>query len=623
MAIEIPKAEERVPYRTPTVQAPQFAKPAPAAFGAEAAAADAAIGERVSQLGSSLARVIIDQRNQDEEQEVLAADTEFRKSFQDLLYNPEQDEKSGAPKGLMHRNLNQARGATVSLQDAYAKLREEFSERVPQPRQKSALAARMDAHFIQARDLIVRHEAQQRHEAFKSDLETNLKQRVSDAAALGDPATLAAAIAQAQKVQSEGLTRIGRGEAEIRLSGELLAAEMTKTSIAAVLERDPQRAKVILEAVAPVIGKSAAASIGQAVDGKLFAEKAAAVWTEIAADNSVRLPDGSVDLAKAQAAVLARTDEPQDRKERIWDYVKARAGEELIARNRADEANDRAFYDAAIKAKGEGVPLAKALELAGGFNARDAYDVAQRAEVVKKLYAPATQTDPETFIGLWERVQSGGGSKQEIDHAFNAGALNPADWRSLRQELFRANEAGTDPVQKQAFERIKLLAEQTFGSNELRKKTFLYEMQLQGKGLKPEELLKLAQDKLAIDEKTKWSMLVPVPGTSYTIPVSFGGKPAYEADLARQDQENLAWGTLYADLGRQNVLAIGRSAMARGKGRWSLVDVAEFAGQFGGYENIRPGTPAGNAIESLAKRGELVTPANVKAVLERYKDGKY
>lgn len=616
MPITIPMAQEHVDFRTPTVPAPVLAKPIPEAFGAAPAAAGEEIGAKLTDLGGVLARHAVAQQQQDDEQKVISADTQFRQQMQDVLNNPEADE-NGAPKGILNRSLGQARGATLDLQDQYAKMRKDYLDQMSDTPTKAALAARMDGNYVQVRDMVVRHEAQQRDEAYKTDLDANLKQRVSDAAALQDPAALSSAIDQARVVQTQGMSKLGRGEAEIGLSSQLLASDMTRSSVGAVLEKDPARAQQLLDAAKPKMEAQAAAAVQQTIDGKMFADKAANLWGSLSGGNAFRLSDGNWDMAGLQSAVMDLQDQPQDKKEKLWDYVKSRADEDRVNTTRSDQANDRSFYDAALQAKSQGQPLSEALKLSTGFNARDAYDVQQRAEVLKRLYAPVTETDPQTYIGLWERIQNGGGSKQEIDGAFNKQALNPGDWRSLREDFYKSQLEGIAPAQKQTYDRIKLLAEQTFGSNEKQKDAFLYEMKTEGRGLPPEEFLKLATDKLKVDDSTRAHF--PVLGMA----VPFTGQKGYQADLARQDAANLAWGTVYSDLGRDTTLSIGRGILAAGKPSFGISDVAGFASQLGGYENIRPGTPAGNAIKSLSGHGQLVTPANVRAVLARYKDGNY
>lgn len=613
MAITIPLARENAAVNPIRTDPPQFAKPTPAAFGADVAVADEQVGQKISEFGATLAKAIVNKRNQDEEQQVIATDTTFRQSLQDVLYNPEPG-TGGAPKGIMDRSLGQARGATVQFQDAYADLRQKFLDQVPGDHQKAALAARMDAHYVSTRDLVVRHEAVQQDESYKNDLDANLKQRVSDAAALVDPTALSGAIDQAHVVQSEGMKKMGRSPDELKLSGQLLAGDMAKSAIGAVLERNPQQAQQLLDTVKARIGAGQAAAMQQTIDGKMFSDKSAALWDSMTGAGAFKLPDGNWDLGAMQAAVLDLKGEPQDKKEKLWDYVKARANEDLVARNHADQANDRSFYDAALQAKAQGAKLSDALKLSAGFNARDAYDIARRQEVIKGLFAPPVTTDPDTYISLWKSIQDGRGSLDDIATSLKNQALSINDYRTLTEDYYKIKADGVAPAQKQDFNRLEIMAK-TAINDPKKEKEFLYEMQIQGKGLSSPELLKLATDKLKIDDSTRARIL------GYTVPLT--GKTGYAADLARQDAQNLAWGTVYSELGKDNTMAIGRGLLSKGKPTWNVADVGAFASQFGGLQKIKQGTPVANAIQSLSSRGQLVTPGNVKAVLERYSDGKY
>ncbi|TPW18844.1 MAG: hypothetical protein FD126_3280, partial [Elusimicrobia bacterium] len=411
---KVPTYEPQVGIRTQnTADAPAAPRPPAAAFGAGEGESQERLGQAVAGLGAVLTKRLVERQQRDQEQEVLAADTEFRKAMQGVLTSPEVDDAK-RPKGLLNRSLGQTKGATVEFDSSYAELRKSFLESVPTPQQRAALAARMDSHYIATRDQVVRHESRQGEEDFKASLDMNLKQRVSDAAAVTEPAALNQVIDEAVRVQSEGAQRLGG-----KVDGKLLAGDIAKTSIASVLDKDPKRAAALLASVRGKLPENVAVSLDQAIEGKMLADERASLWDSLTRERGdfMKLPDGNWDLSAMQGAVMALK-EPAEKKEKLWDYVKARANEDQVIRARADQANDREFFNAAIQAKQRGLTFDQALKLSSGFGARDNYDIAQRQEVVKKLWAGANATDPQTYIALWERIQSGGSSRQEIDQAF-------------------------------------------------------------------------------------------------------------------------------------------------------------------------------------------------------------
>lgn len=556
MAFKVPTYEPQVGIRTlNTAEAPAAQRPPAAAFGGDVAEADQRVGQAVAGLGEKLAQRVVERQQRDQEQEVLAADTEFRKALQGVLSSPEVGADK-RPKGLLNRNLGQAKGGTVEFDSSYAELRRSFLESVPTPQQRAALAARMDSHYVSSRDLVVRHESRQGEEDFKSSLDLNLKQRVSDAAAATDPAGLNQAIDEAVRVQAEGGQRLG-----VKTDGRQLAGDMAKTSISAVLDQDPKRAADLLASVREKLPPDVAASLEQAIDGKKLADERLALWDNLSRERAqfMTLPDGGWDLTAMRGAVLA-LDVPAEKKEKMWDYVKSRANEDQVIRARADQANDREFFNAAIQAKERGLSFDQALKLSSGFGARDNYDIAQRQEVVKKLWAGPSVTDPQTYVAIWERVQAGGSSKREIDAAFNAGALTPSDYRGLREQFFKAQVEGDNPAAKLAWDRVKNLAEEKFGSDKKSRDGFLYVMQAERTGKKPEELLEIAQQRLSKDPGIGWKGV-----------------------LQRMDEQSIQ--RYRQDLGGQ---------------------LAE---------------PRLNAIQSLAAHGKAVTPESIDTVLKKYPDG--
>lgn len=605
--IRVPVYEEQVAVRPASIQTPRLAAPAPAAFGESTERAGEQIGQAVQSLGGALAKTFIARQQMDEEQQVLSADTDFRLSLQKSLYDQDQDE-SGRPKGVLNRSLGQARGSTVDLDSAYVTMRRSYLENLPTERQRIALAARMDSHFTSTRESVIRHEAAQDREAFKSSVEANLKQRVADASGISEPELLVRSIEDTGRVQGDALAKLGAGEDQVKLARQSSASDIAKASITSVLERDPQRAKELLAAARPSLSPAAADDLQKAVDGKLFSDKQVGIWGSLSAGNKLKLSDGNWNLGALEEAVMSgplTKDLTADKREKVWDYVRSKANEDLVARARSEASNDRSFANAVLQAKSKGASLDEALKITGGFSI-DEYDQAQKVTVVKKLYAPSEASDPSTYMSLWERVQVGSVGKREIDSALNLGMINTGDWRRLREDLFNGITLGRSPEVKQTWERVGLLADQQFGRNKKKKDGFLYEMQESARGKSAPEIWKLANDKLK-----------DVP-RDYAI-----DKPRWQEDLARRDADNLAWGKLFEDVGRDEAVAIGNGMLYSGKKAWGLAEVEGFARDLGGYDKIKTGTPANNAMRSLIQRGQLVTPGNIKEVLRVHPDGNW
>jgi hypothetical protein len=321
----------------------------------------------------------------------------------------------------------------------------------------------------------------------------------------------------------------------------------------------------------------------------------------------LKLSDGTTpDESKMRAAVYALDGITDKRKEKIWDFVKGRASEDMANKNRQEMAVDRSFMNAALDARKKGVPMAEAMKLTQQFGTDD-YDQSVKADAIRKIYAPPSQSDPEKFINLWEQVQSGGSSKQTLDEAFHKNDINVADWRHLREEYFKQNTEGKNVQMVNTLERIKVLSEEKFGSNKQNRDAFMYEIHQAKEGKTPEELWKIANDKLKGDPSTGiWGMFKTAQ---------------WKTDLAKSDAQNLAWGSVHQDIGKDVATAIGRGVLSTGKEKYGLGDIDSFAAQFGGYDKIKAGTPVNNAVKALMDRNRFVTPEAVKTVLNLFPDG--
>lgn len=340
-------------------------------------------------------------------------------------------------------------------------------------------------------------------------------------------------------------------------------------------------------------------------------QKGLDMWNKV---GGLKLPDGTPDEAAMERHVMADPSITSiDQKIKALDFVKARASEERVNQARADQANDKAFINQTLQGRTQGVPLADAMRAAQDAG-KTPYDQNAYEEQVKKIYAPPSESDPATHNQIWEGIEGGTiTNKQQIDQAAASGALNQKDWFEERKHLYNTIQNGSDPETKQTWERIKLQAEQTFGSDKLKKDAFLYEMHSISDGKSNEDLWKTANDKLKTDPSTQWSIFG----------AHFGGSPQYESDNSKRDATNLAWGKIHQDIGEDQANAIGGGALYQGKKNWGLADVNSFADSLGGWDKIKVGTPANNAIQSLMGKKQPVTPANVNAVLQKYPDGHF
>lgn len=595
----------RVPVYQPQVQPGQVNEPRPArspapppdAFGGNVAQADQNLGRAVERSGTLLAQHATELQEQEDQKQVLLNQSAFQKELQTVLEDEQPDELD-RPKGLLNRNFAQARGVTEELDTKYGELREKYLDRVTSKGQKARLWQMMDSGYETARGSVMRHEANENRADIKQTLENSVESNINNAGYANDPAALSALILNAQKSISPGLKYLGM---DAQVANQSLAGKMVESSVLGLLETDVAGARAILEANRPLISKKAQDDIAAKIAGKEFSDTRLGVWGGVSGPK-FRMADGNMDQEKQRAAIYAM-DIPTDKKDKIFEYVQSRNAEVKQALNQRHDAVDRAFSNELYGGKKQGATLDQSLRLAGKYG-YDAYDIGLKEKAVKELYATPTQTDPAQYMALWEGVQNKFVDKRNIDQAFQKGQINAADWEGLRKEYYRQETGGSSPAEKEVWDRIKILASQKIPKK--KRDAFLLTTQQAIQGKPAPEQWKIAQDMMK-DVDIPWGF----------------DKPAYEIALKQEDAQNTAFGAAYAEVGEPAVQAIGRGVLLRGGASWGLKDVVSLADTFGGMDNIKPGTPAGNAIQSLSKRGEMVTETNIKAVLAKYPDGNW
>jgi hypothetical protein len=601
---KVPVYEQQVQAQPGQFATPEILRPPEGAFGG---AIDQAIGN-LGQAGMQVSKVLMDHalevRKMEQEKQVLDTATQARSKLQDLLYGEGgTDDQGNAVPALMNRAGGQAKGATMAFDGAYRQVKEDALGRVQEPLQKATLNRLLDTHYETMRGTVIRHEAEQGRLAYQSSVESYLKQGVAQAGAITDPDSMGKAIDQAHFVQAEGMKRMGADPAAIEVSQAELAHQMVKASFGPLLTQDYRKAKQLLDGVRGKLAPTDAARFDQELDGKQLDDTRQAVWNHV---ESFELSNGDPDEAKMQAHVMA-LDLPTDKKEKIWDYVKARAGEQMQQQKLEDAAQDNSFLNQVYQVKKQGGTLTDALKLVpqyGGDNSTQA----ERQAAATKIFTTRTQTDPQTYVDLWEGVKSGSLGKAEIYKAYAQEKLSGSDFRQLIETKFNTLHKDDEFMQKEMMERVKELADATYPTSRKQDKAqFLYTVLTESRGKTPQETWKAANDLLKGD-----------PNTGFH---GFFESPQWKTDAKTSDAQNLMWGQLHSDIGSKAVSAIGQGAMFKGAKNFGVQDIQGFADALGGYEKIKAGTPANNAINSLIQHKKVVTPETVKAVLSKHPDG--
>jgi hypothetical protein len=453
----VPTLNPQVQPRTTVIpESPLSPSPDPNAFGLPQAQARERRGSSFVRMGDVVAQHAIRMQERRDDEQVLLNHAAFQKDLQNLLLDDTED--NGKPKGILARKGYQARGGTIELDDAYENLKEKYLENVGTRAQKVKLLQLMRGSYMADREGVIRHEAEQDRINFTQVLDDDLKTGVDKAALIGDPAALGAAIATAHGVLDAGFKHLGRDPKTTAAAKQNLSGQMVEASVSSVIDRDPAAARAIFETYKDKIPGTTAAKLQSALDGKALNDLQFSTWDQV---KKFRLADGYMDKDRALGYVMG-LDLPSDKKEKVMGFVQTMSNVANAQLKDERDAKDREFLNQLIKNHGEGVPYETAIRLASDFS----FDQKDRFD--KELAITELYTSKDNF---YDRILE----KQSV-------------------------------AQKLAWQQIELLAESKYGTKEKRipgydkpvklKDAFLLEMKRSVLGKPPEEMMKVAQDKL-------------------------------------------------------------------------------------------------------------------------------
>ncbi len=342
-------------------------------------------------------------------------------------------------------------------------------------------------------------------------------------------------------------------------------------------------------------------------------------WQDV---QGLKLPDGNPDEAAQEKAVMDNDDLNDEEKEKVTAYVKLKANTAKVDLAMQQRANDRAFLDNVIQARQKGLSLEAVLPMARK-SATDTYDQALKEQQIQQIYAPPQiKTDPTFKNAMLDGIDAGTVDKAQIQNAFDKKIIDGSFYDQAMSK-YRSNVIeGNSPAQQRVNEQLKQMAKTQFGSDTNSAASWLSEMKSQGFEKPPEEQVKIATDSLKQDSSTTsrfWNW-IPVVGGE-TIPGT--GTPQFQTDIQKRTNDQLMTGQLQKDLGPETVKAISVGNQVSGNGQTAPQTIQDLSVSVGGYDNLKPGKPAYNAMQSLMKAGKVVSVQSVQAVLQHYPDGNF
>lgn len=540
--------------------------------------------------------------------ESRTSDAEFnaRSKLNDMMISQEKDDQ-GIPKGILNRELGSAQGVSG---DFNSKADEIINSSLTDlnPYEQDKLRSSIRNYHETLYNKAVSHEADQKDKAETITFKNNQESIISGAALYADDGMLLTDIQEGSRRQSERMMAKGHSAESVAMENKKFADQMVHSNIITKLENDPNGAYATLDANKDLVSGEFYAKTKGIIEGKQFDDMRLGLWNK--SFSSMKMSDGNIDLARVEKNINGAAGFSNDQKQKLYDFAQAKAGEHRQQKAQAEASNDESFHDDLAQAQQQGLPLEDALKLSGKYAHKDnsVYDAALKEEIVKKLYDRPTRTDTGTYLDTYEGIKNGTIKREEIDNHFKKGLLNVADYKGLVKDSINAELHGKGDKN---FERVKLLADETFGKGkEEERRQYLYEMRQATKSMKPEEAFAYAKN------------------ATKDVVVSVGmfwdsKAPKYEVDLMQRDAGSLAIGKLQSDLGQDTIKAIaGAHLSKKGNDSWGAGNIADFTQQAGGYENFKPGAPGTKALEFLKSKGWPITPKNINWAIAGGMNGK-
>lgn len=535
-------------------------------------------------------------------QQVLETETRLRQEMDKLLFNNED--------GIFTtRLLNNAENAAFDFKIKAEELLDKYLSSLPGENQKVQFKRIAENHLQSRLSAVVRHEAEQFRAARKQALEDSYQQSLAEL--LNNPSMdnlvqLGADYTAKLEVflEQDGFDKKSRDLKKNQVLGRLAAAAISKTleigGDSAAARQIHDTFKDALATLPPEEAMKLEASIKDAELGDF----AAKLYNETL--SKFKLADGMSDTVRMEKYIYNLTGLSRKEKDALWNYTKAKAGEDDTQRRQWIISNDRNFFNELYKYHDQlKKPLNEALKLAHIYG-RDAFDKGEKMRDIMRLYAEdeAAKNNseiPEIYLELWRGVRFGEiTSPEQINAAYDNGLITKAHFYELRKDLDEIRLNGIKEHENDVWKRIELLAPK----NAKRKAQFLLAVKEATKGMSPEEAYEIAVN---IKKKSFSTTIWDDEAGEWETKTILKYKKEFESqgiNLLSIAEFNRAFGPDVVD-------ALGGT----------VKDVLEFAYEFGGPHNLRIGTPQNNAVRSLMALGQEVTPENVKIVLMQYPSG--
>lgn len=579
---------------------PQVKEQAPRVDGAPADAPVEAFGggQPVAKMAKGIAQSFegLFEKEKEKANRVRITDAEGRllAAKNDLLWNPQT--------GAMNRKGQDAFGAPEEYGTQFNDVMTEIRGGLT-PEQQMLWDERASRHQAEFTGSLQRHVFTQQREYDDEVTKVGVQQAYDDMLMnRHQPGKIQAGMAEQERIIREYADRQG-------LEGPVADARVKAAisrSHSALIAQDLQAGKV-KEADAyfkSVQGSMTPEDIEKTttrMESKLELEENVATYASM---KGYRLADGSPDLARMQREINKKPISTE-RKEEIFDFVKAEAMQAKAIFDQQRSASDHEFMNKTLAAKAAGKPLSVMLDEVTNKYGGDRVRKNELADIAKKIYTSGAVDDPQVEQQIWDDIMNNRGSPlADINAAFKANRLKGETAMGLMRLIHNNKARFEEQDRLMIYDGLKAEALEKFGKNKegvQKTNQFLAEVRKRSQGKNPEEALvngkKFLQDQ-------------PAQGLWQKV---FGTDPEYVKSAQDTTDARSRRGQMEQDFGDIVTDVLGGGDPTKLDASMKSLKL--------NADQLRVGQPANNAIQSLRRLGLPVTKKNLDWILSKKADG--
>lgn len=568
-------------------------------------------GAGAEKVTSAASQVIDIAKKEKEKADDVATMDAYQKTIQlknQLMYDPQ--------KGAMTRKGKNAFGVIEDYVPQFEKATGEISEGLGNREQRLAYQKMVAQQGTEFRDSLQKHTFQE-SQNFAIETGNATVQTLQDDSALNyhNPDKVQANIEMMKRAREALGSHLGQGAEQTALEVKKDAGQTHNDIVSRMLGNNQNKEAIayfdkVKTEFPDQLDKAHLENLEKKVEDARMIVRANDTWAEV---SKMRLANGHPDDTRIQAYVDKKFQDNDDAKQYVRKYVRSMGNEVSTNMNKEADARFEAVLNEGYKAFEQHVPLEQAM----GIIQRHGTTPAERAtmtDTLNKIYEPSKdKSDTGTYLSAWERVQKNTAelptvTVDDLDKMKEQHQLSVNDYKQLRKDLFKSQTESKDPLVQYQWSRVDTLAKEKFPGNKQAEDQFKYVVRVAAQGKGHEQIMAIANDKLKDD---------PTSGK-----FSFTQVSQYKTDIAKLDAQNDEIGRLYNEVGAKETRAVF-SYLPKGPGPQGKADMDAFAARFGGYENIKAGTPVNNAIKSLMRDGQPVDAAHIERVLKFSATGEY